>query len=317
MPMLYPPIRPYLETELAVDDIHTLYIEESGNPKGIPVLVVHGGPGGGTSPEDRRFFDPEQYRIILFDQRGAGRSTPHGSVERNTTWHLIEDIEKIRSFCKIEKMMVFGGSWGSTLSILYAQRYPERIIALILRGIFFGTPKDLRWFYQAGANAIFPEAYAQFASLIPLEERGDLIKAYHKRVFGEDEIAAMAAAKAWSEWEAATAYLAPNKAVLERANQRHFAKALARIELHYFTAHCFLEPDQILRDMARIKDIPGMIVHGRYDVICPVENAIRLSEAWPLARLDIVRDAGHSAHEVGIASALVKATQEFGEQLLA
>ena len=305
---LFPEIHPDKTHKLSVDNKHELYIEESGDPRGIPVLFVHGGPGAGCEDYHRRFFDPNVYRIILVDQRGSGRSTPHASLENNTTQDLVADMEKIREFLKIDRWVLFGGSWGSTLSLVYAETHPERVAGLILRGIFLCRPKEIQWFYQDGTSRIFPDYWQEFVHPIPEDERGDLLKAHHKRLTGDDEVARMASAKAWSLWEGRTANLTPRHEVVDHFGSPHVALALARIEAHYFMNNCFLEPDQIVRNADQLKDIPGYIVHGRYDVICPLENAFELSEAWPLAQLEIVPKSGHSASEPGTIDALVQAT---------
>lgn len=307
---LYPDIRTNQEWQLKVDDLHTLYVEESGSPTGVPVVVVHGGPGAGCSRHDRRFFDPERYRIILFDQRGAGRSTPHAELQDNTTAHLIADMEAIRTHLDIEKWVIFGGSWGSTLGLLYAQTHPERVLGMILRGIFLCRDADLQWFYQHGASRIFPDYWAEFTQAIPAEEQGDFISAYYRRLTGTNELAKMSAAKSWSVWEGRCATLRPNPDVVEFFGDPHVALAIARIEAHYFVNHAFIEPDQILRNAGVLQGIPAVAVHGRYDVVCPLDNATALAAAWPQLDLQIVRDAGHSAREPGIQDALVKATED-------
>lgn len=312
---LFPDIEPYVRHSLAVSPPHVLHIEECGNPDGIPVLFVHGGPGAGCEAYHRRFFDPTRYRIVLFDQRGCGRSTPHAHLEDNTTRALIADIEQIRVLLKIDQWLLFGGSWGSTLSLAYAETHPERVLGLILRGIFLCRPRDLHWFYQEGANYLFPELWEHYLAPIPEAEQGDLIQAFHKRLTGEDEIQRMAAAKAWSVWEGSTATLRPNPMVIDHFSDPYVALALARIENHYFVNQAFLEEDQLLRDASRLADIPGVIVHGRYDVVCPVEQAVALHKAWPRAELQIIDDAGHSATEPGIVRALVNATEAFADRL--
>jgi len=316
MQTLYPEIKPYARHELAVEEPHVLYVDESGSPDGLPVLFVHGGPGGGCDALSRRFFDPTLYRIITFDQRGCGRSTPHASLENNTTAHLIADMQRIREHLGIDKWVLFGGSWGSTLSLAYAQTYPEHVHALILRGIFLCRPQDLAWFYQEGASRLFPDYWQDFLSPIPLEERDDLMQAFYRRLTGNDQIAQMHAAKAWSCWEGRTATLRPNHNVVERFADAHRALSMARIECHYFVNQAFLEPDQLLRDMPKIAHLPGIIVHGRYDAICPLDNAWALHQAWPNSELQIIRDAGHSAAELGITDALVRATGEIAHRLL-
>lgn len=310
MKPLYPSLKNGTEYALEVDKTHTLYVEESGNPNGIPIIFVHGGPGAGTGPDNRRFFDPEHYRIILFDQRGCGRSTPHGSLVNNTLENLMTDLEKIRETLKVDRWILFGGSWGTTLSLCYAQKYPSRVMGMILRGIFLGRERDLHWLYHSGANYVFPDYWESFVSPIPEEERDNLISAYYKKLTGEDELAKMNAAKHWALWEAQCATLAPSKSVCEQLSTPHVALSLARIAAHYFINHCFLEPNQILKEAYKLEGIPGIIVHGRYDMICPFENARALHLSWPGSRLHIIRDAGHSATEVGIIDALIQATDE-------
>ncbi len=307
---LYPEIRPYAVHRLAVDPPHELHLEESGNPDGIPVLFVHGGPGAGCQASNRCFFDPVRYRIVLFDQRGAGHSTPHGELAGNDTAALIRDIESIRTFLGIERWVLFGGSWGSTLGLAYAEAFPQRVIALVLRGIFLCRREDLHWFYQDGAGRIFPDHWREYAEHVPVGERHELVRAYHRLLTGANEIARMSAAKAWALWEAQCATLRPNHDVIDRFSDPHVALALARIESHYFVNGGFLDDGQLLRDTWRIADIPGYIVHGRYDMICPVDNAFALHAVWPKAQLCVVRDAGHSAAEPGIVDALVRATRE-------
>ncbi len=312
---LYPPIEPYVTRRLAVDDIHQLHLEECGNPHGIPAVFLHGGPGAGCEPGHRRFFDPARYRILLFDQRGSGRSKPHAELEANTTWHLVADMERIRQELEIDRWLVFGGSWGSTLALAYAETHPERVAALVLRGIFLCRDPEIHWFYQEGANWAFPDLWEDFLAPIPVEERGDLLHAYHSRLTGSDEIARMAAAKAWSSWEGRTITLLPNPDLHATFSDPHLALSLARIECHYFVNHAFLEPEQLLRDAHRMAAIPGVIVQGRYDLICPVRSAWELHRAWPQAELKIVPDAGHAAFESGIRSALVAATDRFALEL--
>lgn len=307
---LYPPIKPYNELKLAVDDTHEIYVEECGNPDGTPILFVHGGPGSGCSEDQRRFFDPNFYRIILFDQRGCGRSTPHMSLENNTTQALMADMEKIRNALNIDRWVLFGGSWGSTLSLVYAQAHPERVLAMILRGIFLNRNSDVQWLFGGqGANKIFPDYWEEFLSIVPENQRRNPMLAYHEMLTGDDEVTRMAAAKTWSSWEGHCATLEPNKHLLDLMKNPHHALSFARIECHYFMNNCFLEPDQILRNMPRVAQIPGIIVHGRYDIVCTLDNAWELHAAWPNSELHIVRDAGHSASEPGIIDALVKATQ--------
>ncbi|MGD9662758.1 MAG: prolyl aminopeptidase [Porticoccaceae bacterium] len=308
MRTLYPQIRPNTSTMLPVGDGHRLYVEECGKPDGLPVLFVHGGPGGGCRETDRCFFDPEKYRIILFDQRGCGRSSPHSSLEANATEYLIADIELLRTHLGIDKWAVFGGSWGSTLALLYAQSHPERILGLILRGIFLCRPRDIGWFYQSGANYIFPDYWKDFVSQVAPKDRDDIVAAYYRQLTSDNELERMGAAKAWSLWEGRCATLNPNAATVNHFASPRFALALARIEAHYFINQCFLQPNQILENAPRLADIPGVIVHGRYDIVCPVEQAVVLAEAWPKAQLEIIRDAGHASSEPGITDALIKAT---------
>lgn len=313
--VLYPPIKQYAQHMLAVAKPHSLYIEESGNPQGIPVLFIHGGPGAGTTVDDRRYFDPEVYRIVLFDQRGSGQSAPYGSLENNTTQALIEDMEAIRQYLKIDRWVLFGGSWGSTLSLLYAQKHPDKVKGMILRGIFLGRKQDYQWFYQEGANRIFPDYWKNFVEHIPEEEQKDLISAYYKRLSGGDELARMAAAKHWAQWEGECATLNPCKSVLEHFTNSHIALSLALIETHFFMNHCFIKPNQILQEVYKLEGIPGIIVHGRYDMICPLENACALHQAWPNSELYIIRDAGHSAMEPGIVDGLINATENMAKLL--
>ena len=311
--ILYAPIEPYAQHSLQVDQQHTLYIEESGNPEGTPVLFVHGGPGGGCSPIHRQFFDPNEYRIVLFDQRGCGKSRPHACLTNNSTAHLIEDIEKIRRLLKIEKWILFGGSWGSTLSLLYAQTYPERVLGLILRGIFLCRNQDVEWFYQAGANQVFPEYWEDFIAPIDPDQRHHMINAYHAVLTSENEISRMRAAEAWSIWEGRTSTLKTNPDLVNHFADPYHALAMARIECHYFKHESFIEPNQILNNASIIKDLPITIIHGRYDMVCPVNQAIELANQLPQANLIIANQSGHSAFEPEITKALVIATDEYCE----
>lgn len=314
MLMLYPEVKPYNKLRLKVGELHEIYIEECGNPHGIPVLVVHGGPGAGCDAAMRRFFDTTHYRIVLFDQRGSGRSLPHAELKENTTQDLISDMEVIRQQLNIDRWILFGGSWGSTLSLAYAQTHADRVLGLILRGIFLCREQDLNWFYQDGASHIFPDYWEDYQRLIPEHERGDYIAAYYKRLTGPDDVLRMAAAKAWSVWEARCATLRPNHDVVEHFTDPHVATSLARIEAHYFVNKVFLDENQLLHDAKKLKDIPGTIVHGRYDMVCPLDNAVDLHRAWPESHLEIVRDAGHSALEPGIIDALVRATRDMANR---
>jgi proline iminopeptidase len=315
MNTLYPPIEPHRVETLAVDGPHRLHVETCGNAGGLPVVFLHGGPGSGCEPWHRRFFDPARYRIVLFDQRGCGHSRPHAALEGNTTAHLIADMECIREHLGIDRWVVFGGSWGSTLALAYAEAHPERVQGLVLRGIFLCRPRDIRWFYQDGAGRLFPDYWDDYLAPIPEAERDDMVAAYYRRLTGRDEVARMASAKAWSEWEGRTATLLPNPSVVAHFQDPHVALSLARIECHYFMNDAFLEPDQLLRDAHRLADIPGTIVHGRYDVVCPLDQAHALHRAWPRARFEIIADAGHSAGEPGIVDALVRATDTLAERL--
>ena len=312
---LYPDIEPYAAHRLAVDGIHSLHVEECGSRDGVPALFLHGGPGAGCEPFHRRFFDPGRYRLILFDQRGCGRSTPHAELRRNTTAHLVSDIEAVREHLGIDRWLVFGGSWGSTLGLAYAETHPERVRALVMRGIFLCRPREIHWFYQDGANRILPDYWADFVAPIPEAERDDLVAAFNRRLIGADEVGRMAAAKAWSIWEGRAATLLGDGAVVDHFADPHVALSLARIENHYFVNDAFLRPNQLLEDAHRIAHIPGVIVHGRYDLICPLEAAFELARAWPRAELQIVPDAGHSAAEPGIRRALVAATDRFAAGL--
>lgn len=306
---LYPDIKPNVQHRIAVDVLHELYVEESGNPDGIPVLFVHGGPGAGCEDYHRRFFDAERFRIILMDQRGAGRSTPLAELEGNSTGKLIEDMETVRSFLGIDKWLLFGGSWGSTLSLVYAQAHSERVLGLVLRGIFLCRPRDIQWFYQDGASRVFPDYWAEYEAQIPENERGDMVSAYYRKLTSTNELEQIQAAKAWSVWEGRCATLNPNPKVVEHFGHPHVAIALARIECHYFMNASFLEFDQIIRDAPKLANIPGVIIHGRYDMVCPLENALALSKAWPEADLHIIREAGHSASEPAIVDALIRGVE--------
>jgi proline iminopeptidase len=306
---LYPVVQPYNYRMLSVPGDHILYVEECGNPDGIPVVVLHGGPGGGCSPAMRRFFHPNIYRVILFDQRGCGRSRPHASVENNTTWDLVADIEIIRTELGIEQWIVFGGSWGATLALVYAETHPSRVQHLVLRGVFMMTQKELDWFYGGGAGRFFPDEWDHFISLLPYDERGDVINAYAKRLFGPNEDVQIRFARAWTEWESALAALeqSPNRGSVPAS----YALAFAKIENHYFRNAGFLrEDDQIIKDIDKIANIPGSIVQGRYDMICPPETAFRLHDHWPAARLITIPAAGHSLSEPGITSALITVMDE-------
>ena len=308
---MYPPIEPYDHGFLDTGDGHRVYWELCGNPNGKPAVFLHGGPGGGCSPEHRRLFDPARYCIMLFDQRGCGRSTPHASLDNNTTWNLVADMEKLRQLIGVEQWLVFGGSWGSSLALAYAQTHPARVSALIVRGIFTLRRAELLWYYQEGASWLFPDLWEEYLAPIPLAERSDMMAAYRRRLTGDDEAVKLAAARAWSLWEARTITLLPSRELEDHHGDDSYALAFARIENHYFVNEGFLEEGQLLRDAHRLADIPGVIVQGRYDVATPARTAWDLSKAWPNASLQIIPDAGHAFSEAGILRALLAATDRF------
>ena len=309
---LYPPIEPYETGRLDVGDGHSLYWERCGTPGAKPVVFLHGGPGAGCSPDHRRQFDPARYDILLFDQRGCGRSTPHASLEANTTWHLVADIERLREMAGIERWMVYGGSWGSTLALAYAQTHAERVTELVLRGIFTFRQSELDWLYQEhGAPQIFPDKWEEFVALIPEEERGDFVAAYHRRLTSDDPAVQLAAAKAWSKWEAETVTLLPSPEVIETHTSDDFAIAIARIENHYMVNKGWLEEGQLIANAHKLRHIPGVIVQGRYDCCTPPVSAWDLHKAWPEAELVIVPDGGHLFNEPGVLDGLVRATDAF------
>ena len=309
---LYPEIQPYATGRLRVSALHELYYEESGNPAGKPVVFLHGGPGGGTEPKYRRYFDPARYRIVLFDQRGCGKSTPFASLEDNTTWHLVSDIEALRERLGIERWQVFGGSWGSTLALAYAETHPARVTELVLRGIFLIRREEIRWFYQEGTSWIYPDAWQEYIDHIPETERGDLLHAYYRRLTSADLEVQRAAARIWSVWEGRTSCLIPNPEIIARTGGSEFSLAFARIEAHYFVHDAWLQGDKaLLANVSRIRHIPALIAQGRYDVVCPMKSAWDLHRAWPEANLRIVADAGHAASEPGIVHELVTATDLF------
>lgn len=309
---LYPELEPYKTEHLKVSPLHEIYLEQSGNPEGVPVIFLHGGPGGGTSAKQRRFFDPSHYRIILIDQRGAGKSKPFAELEENSTWDLVHDIEMVRKHLGIRKWLVFGGSWGSTLALAYAITHPQKVLALALRGIFLCRPKEIRWFYQEGASFIFPEAWEKFVEPIPESERADLVGAYHKRLTGNDEAEKIRCAQAWSKWEATTMKLHPEESAIAEFDDPQKALPFARIECHYFMNNAFFETDNfLLENIGKIREIPAVIVQGRYDIICPPISAWDLHRAWPEAHLKIVPDAGHSVWEQGTTSLLIEAMDAF------
>ena len=312
MRTLYPEIEPFDSGFLNVDSRHRMYYEQCGNPQGKPVVILHGGPGAGCGAKIRRFHDPRAYRIILLDQRGAGRSTPHADLVDNTTWTLVADIEKLREHLGIERWQVFGGSWGSTLALAYAEKHPERVSELVVRGIFLLRRWELEWFYQEGCSRLFPDAWEKYLAPIPEVERGDIISAYHRRLTSEDESVRLEAAQAWSIWEASTSFLLQDEDFINSHQDAHFALSFARIENHYFVNGGFFEVEgQLLRDAYKLKGIPGVIVHGRYDVVCPIANAWDLHKVWPEAKLIISPTSGHSAFEPENVSALIEATDSY------
>lgn len=309
---LYPQLEPRRSGMLAVDEMHTLYWEESGNPEGIPVLYLHGGPGSGSSPSQRRFFDPAKYRIVLFDQRGAGKSTPLGEYRQNTTQLLVEDIEKLRALLGIKNWLIFGGSWGSTLALAYSETYPQYCLGLVLRGIFLCTKAEVDWFVN-GMRNFYPEVHERFASYIPAEERHDLLSAYSKRLFSDDPAVYTEAARNWSRYEGSCLYLVPQAQAIADFESDSVSLGIGRLEAHYMRNGAFLEEDQLIQQVGKIRHLPAVIVQGRYDVICPAVSAWRLHQAWPEARYHVITEAGHSGMEYGIAAALVKATDEFAQ----
>lgn len=309
---LFPAIDPYASGHLDVGDGHLVYWELCGNPDGIPAVFLHGGPGGGCSPDHRRLFDPERYNVLLFDQRGCGRSKPHASLEANTTWHLVEDIERLRGKLGVDRWLVFGGSWGSALALAYAQTHTDRVSGLVLRGVFTLRRAELLWFYQEGASWLFPDLWEGFLAPIPDDERGDLIAAYHRRLTDPDPAVQIEAALAWSLWEGQTLTLKPNPALKDQHGNADYARAFARIENHFFVHGGFMEEGQLIRDAGRLKDVPGVIIQGRYDACTPIRTAWDLHRAWPEARFIVVPDAGHAFDEPGILDGLIAATDTFG-----
>lgn len=315
MRTLFPEIRPYHTEWLSVADGHELYLECCGTETGIPVLVVHGGPGAGCSEQMRRFFDPERYHIIVFDQRGAGRSRPHASTDANTTDAILDDIEQIRQHLGIHRWVLFGGSYGATLSLLYAQKHAQHVCGLILRGVFLGRQQDLDWLYRTGAGRFFPEEWQRFQNEVAEGNGDDLIERYHQVLHGPNELARVSAAKAWARWEAAATSFRPSQRSEEYYMATHTALALASISSHFFRHQCFLEPDQVLRNVSRLAGIPGYIVHGRYDMVCPPDQAWELAEKWPDAELDLVREGGHSAFDSAMVDVLIRATERLARRL--
>ncbi len=310
---LFPDIKPYREHKLAVGEPHVLHVEESGNPDGVPVLFLHGGPGAGCNPRGRCFFDPERYRIILFDQRGAGLSAPHACIENNTLDDLLADIDAVLAKLGVKRCMLFGGSWGATLALAYAQRSPERVLGMVLRGVFLCRQQDLDWFYSSGASRVFPEAWAKLCAAVP--EPDKLLESYHAVLNSGNEIEQMAAARAWATWEATCSTLRPHSGFIDSVSEFHNALALARLEIHYFLNKGFLAPDQLISQAGQLAGIPGIIVHGRYDMVCPLDNAHALHTVWPGSELRIIRDGGHSPYEPAMSDALVHATTDMLQSL--
>lgn len=312
--LLYPELKPYARHRLRVDEDHELYLDESGTRDGIPVLFVHSGPGSGCEFDSRCFFNPEKYRIILFDQRGAGRSTPHGEIKNNTTADLVADMEKIREFLDVDRWMLFGGGWGSTLSLVYAETFPERVLSMVLRGIFLGRQQDIDWFHQEGASHIFPDHWEDYRDHIKPEERDNFIEAYKHFMSGSDELARMGAAKAYSRWEAQCSTLHPNQRLIQHLSNPHRSLTRCMVGTHYFSNGCFLEDNQILKQADKLADISGIIVHGRFDVVCRLSNAYELHRNWPGSQLFMIREAGHSATEPSIIDALIRATRDMANR---
>lgn len=311
---LYPPRQPYNEGKLKVSDLHTIHFEESGNPEGKPIVLLHGGPGGGCPPFYRQYFDPKKWRLVMFDQRGCGKSKPHAELQENTTWDLVNDLEKLREYLNIQQWVVFGGSWGSTLSLAYSQTHPDRCKGLILRGIFMLRQKEISWFYQEGASYIFPDAWEEYVKPIPINERDDLLTAYYQRLTSPDAQIRLEAARAWSIWEGSTSKLFPDLDLKQSFGIDAFAEAFARIECHYFINKGFIDPeDKLLLNIDRIRKIPAVIIQGRYDVVCPMISAWELHRAWPEAEFIVVADAGHSMSEPGIRTCLMEATDKFAD----
>ncbi len=314
MHTLYPPIKPYKCSELPVSEPHVLYVEETGNPNGLPVLVLHPGPGAEGANHLRRFFDPQIYRIVLFDQRGCGRSTPHAELKNNNTQNLLDDIDTIRDYLNITRFVLFGGGWGSLLALLYAQLYPQQVHALLLHHVFLGRQRDIDWFYRQGANLIYPDYWQEFISLVPLEEQNHLTHYYARCLQGDNEVARMAAAKHWALWQARCSSLQPHANVIEHYSEPHFALALATLESYFINNHFFIEENQVLANVHKIRHLPTYLIHGRYDMICPLAGAWELHQALPASNLRIVREAGHSDQETGIIDALIAAGKEISRQ---
>ena len=310
MHTLYPAIKPFAHHTLPVTEPHVLYLEETGNPEGVPVVVLHSGPGAGGDAYLRRFFDPQLYRIIIFDQRGCGRSTPHTEMALNTTHHLIEDIDAIRHFLKLKRFVLFGGGWGSTLALLYAERYPQYVKALLLHQVYLARQQDIDWFFKQGASLVYPDYWQEFTHMLPAEALDDIPTYYNQVLKGDNELARMAAAKNWSSWQARCSSLQPHSNIMDSYCDPHFALAFAMIESHYINHQYFIEDNEVLANTHKIRHIPCFIIHGRYDMVCPLAGAWALNQALVSSDLRIVRDAGHSSHEVGIIDALIDASKE-------
>lgn len=314
MHSLYPAIKPYKLHELKVDDLHTLYIEETGNPEGIPVMVLHEGPGAGTDPYSRRFFDPQRYRIIMFDQRGCGRSTPHLEIQNNTTPLLLDDMDAIREFLGLTEFALYGGGWGSLLALLYAEKFPQQIKALVLHQIFLGRKSNIDWFYKHGASLVYPDYWQEFSHFVPEEKRDNIPQFYAQTLQGTNELARMSAAKSWALWQARCTSLQPHLSVIDQYSDPHFALSLATLESHFINHQFFIEENQVMNDVHKIRHIPTYIVHGRFDLVTPLANAWELHQSIPASNLRVVRDAGHSDREPGIIDALIYATKELSKQ---
>ena len=314
MHSLYPAIKPYAQHELKVSNLHTLYVEETGNPEGIPVIILHEGPGAGSDAHGRRFFDPQLYRIVLFDQRGCGRSTPHLEIKDNTTSLLLDDIDTLRAFLELTEFVLCGGGWGSLLALLYAQKYPHQIKALLLHQLFLGRKADIDWFYKKGASLVFPDYWQEFVSLVPEEQQQSISRYYSECLQGSNELARMSAAKSWALWQARCSSLQPHLYVIDKYSDPHFALALATLESHYMEHHYFIEDNEVMNHVNKIRHIPTYIVHGRFDLVTPLASAWALHQAIPASNLRIVRDAGHSDRESGIIDALIYASKELSKQ---
>lgn len=312
MNTFFPEIEPFNSGLLKVSNLHTVYFEECGNPKGKPIVFLHGGPGGGCSPDHRRFYDPKHYRIILFDQRGCGKSTPFAELKENTTWDLVSDMEKIREHLKIDKWFVFGGSWGSTLALAYGVTHPDRCLGFVLRGIFLCRPWEIKWFYQEGASLIYPDLWDKYWNQIPAEQRGDMVKAYYSQLTSNDDKLKLKAAQVWSTWEASTSKLILDNTFIDEYEDPEKALPFARIECHYFINNAFFKTENyLLENVHKISHLPCVIVHGRYDVVCPAKNAWELHKAWPNSKLHFIADSGHSVMEKGITDKVIQATEDF------